>query len=118
MRSEHPLGKAIVARAVARQRFIQDPERFDYTPGLGITASVGGATVLVGNRALLIKSGVEVQTDVASNINAASEIFVARNGHLLGAIVVADTIRTEARHAMASLGQMNIRAAGGGLAGS
>ena len=109
LRSEHPLGKAIVARAVARQRFIEEPERFDYTPGLGITASVGGATVLVGNRALLIKSGVEVQTDLASNINAASEIFVARNGHLLGAIVVADTIRTEARHAIASLGRMNIR---------
>jgi Cd2+/Zn2+-exporting ATPase/Cu+-exporting ATPase len=109
LRSEHPLGKAIVARAVARQRFIQEPERFDYTPGLGITASIGGATVVVGNRALLTKSGVEVQKDLASNINAASEIFVARNGHLLGAIVVADTIRTEARHAIASLGRMNIR---------
>lgn len=109
LRSEHPLGKAIVARAVARQRFIQEPERFDYTPGLGITASIGGATVVVGNRALLTKSGVEVQKDLASNINAASEIFVARNGHLLGAIVVADTIRTEARHAIESLGRMNIR---------
>jgi Cu+-exporting ATPase len=105
LRSEHPLGKAIVAR----QRFIQEPDRFDYTPGLGITASVGGATVLVGNRALLTKSGVEVQKDLASNSNAASEVFVARNGHLLGAIVVADTIRTEARHAIASLRRMNIR---------
>jgi Cu+-exporting ATPase len=109
LRSEHPLGKAIVARAVARQRFIQEPDRFDYTPGLGITASVGGATVLVGNRALMSKSGVEVQKDPASNSNAASEVFVARNGRLLGAIVVADTIRTEARHAIASLGRMNIR---------
>jgi Cd2+/Zn2+-exporting ATPase/Cu+-exporting ATPase len=109
LRSEHPLGKAIVARAVARQRFIQEPDRFDYTPGLGITASVGGATVLVGNRALMSKSGVEVRKDPASNINAASEVFVARNGRLLGGIVVADTIRTEARHAIASLGRMNIR---------
>jgi Cu+-exporting ATPase len=109
LRSEHPLGKAIVARAVARQRFIQEPDRFDYTPGLGITASVAGATVLVGNRALLAKAGVEVQKGLASNSNAASEVFVARNGHLLGAIVVADTIRTEARHAIASLRRMNIR---------
>jgi Cd2+/Zn2+-exporting ATPase/Cu+-exporting ATPase len=109
LRSEHPLGKAIVARAVARQRFTQEPDRFDYTPGLGITASVGGATVLVGNRALLTKSGVEVQKDLASNSNGASEVFVARNGRLLGAITVADTIRTEARHAIASLRRMNIR---------
>ena len=42
MRSEHPLGKAIVARAIARQRSIREPDRFDYTPGLGITARVGG----------------------------------------------------------------------------
>ena len=60
MRSEHPLGKAIVACVVARQLSIREPERFDYTPGRGITAIVGGATVLVGNRALLTENGVKV----------------------------------------------------------
>jgi P-type Cu+ transporter len=109
MRSEHPLGKAIVAHAVARQRSIQEPERFAYTPGRGIRAVVEGADVLVGNRALLTESGVELPRDFASDVNAASEVFVARSGRFLGAIVIADSVRPEARRAIASLARMNIR---------
>jgi Cu+-exporting ATPase len=109
MRSEHPLGKAIVAHAIARRRSIKEPERFAYTPGRGITAMVEDASVLVGNRALLTEGGVELPKDFASNIDIASEVFVARCGQFLGSIVLADRIRTEARRAIASLGQMNIR---------
>jgi Cu+-exporting ATPase len=109
MRSEHPLGKAIVAHAVARQRAIQEPERFTYTPGRGITAVVGNENVLVGNRALLTEGGVEIPKDPSSNIDIASEVFVARSGRFLGSIVIADRIRTEAPRAIAALGQMNIR---------
>jgi Cd2+/Zn2+-exporting ATPase/Cu+-exporting ATPase len=110
MRSEHPLGKAIVALASARRRSIKEPERFEYTPGRGITATVGGENILVGNRALLSESGVEVPNDLDSDIATASEVFVARSGHFLGSIVIADRIRTEARRAIAALGHMNIRA--------
>src|SRR5580700_9763854 len=53
LRSEHPLGKAIVAYVQGLGRPIVEPERFDYTPGRGITALVDGATVLVGNAALM-----------------------------------------------------------------
>src|ERR1700730_6394115 len=41
MRSEHPLGKAIVDFARATNRSRREPERFDYVPGSGITAVVG-----------------------------------------------------------------------------
>jgi P-type E1-E2 ATPase len=50
-----------------------------------------------------------VSKDLSSDINAASEVFVARNGQFLGAIVIADTVRPEARRAVASLHRMNIR---------
>jgi Cu+-exporting ATPase len=110
MRSEHPLGKAIAALASGRRRPIKEPERFAYTPGRGITATVGGENILVGNRALLSESGVEVPNDLDSDIVAASEVFVAHAGHFLGSIVIADRIRTEARRAIAALGHMNIRA--------
>ncbi len=109
MRSEHPLGKAIVERALARRSSIREPDRFDYTPGLGVTARVGGAVVLAGNRALLTENGLEVPNDLEANLKAASEVFVARNGQLLGTIVIADTVRPEARRAVASLRRMNIR---------
>jgi Cd2+/Zn2+-exporting ATPase/Cu+-exporting ATPase len=109
MRSEHPLGKAIVARALARQGSIREPDQFDYTPGRGITASAAGTTVLAGNRALLTESEVVVPEDLPSNTNAASEVFVARNRRFLGTIIIADTIRPEARRAIAALHRMNIR---------
>src|SRR6202140_1954561 len=60
LRSEHPLGKAIVAYVRALGSTIREPERFSYTPGRGITALVDGATVLVGNRALMEDRGVAV----------------------------------------------------------
>src|ERR1700732_3515645 len=53
MRSEHPLGKAIIELASAKNRLLREPERFDYVPGRGITTVVDGVTILVGNRGLL-----------------------------------------------------------------
>jgi len=108
-RSEHPLGKAIVACAVARQLSIREPDRFDYTPGLGITARIGDTTVLAGNLALLAEHRMDMPKDLAPNVSAASEVFVARDGLFLGAIVIADKVRPEARRAVESLDRMNIR---------
>ena len=66
LRSEHPLGKAIVAYVRAQGRPIREPERFDYTPGRGITALVDGATVLVGNAALMQDGGVAVPSSLGT----------------------------------------------------
>ena len=51
IRSEHPLGKAIVAYALAAGLSVREPERFDYTPGRGISAMVHGSIILVGSHA-------------------------------------------------------------------
>lgn len=109
VRSEHPLGKAIVAHALGRQCSIREPETFDYAPGLGITARVGGSTILVGNRSLLRKKGVETPTPLAIGVDSASEVFVARDGQFLGTTMIADTVRPEARASIASLREMGIR---------
>ncbi|MGO9057868.1 MAG: heavy metal translocating P-type ATPase [Candidatus Binataceae bacterium] len=108
-RSEHPLGKAIVEYAVARRIRITEPERFDYTPGRGIRSVVAGASTLVGNRALMAENGVEMPADPASNVAAASEVFVVRDGQFLGTIAIADTIRPEAGRTIKSLDRMGIR---------
>jgi Cd2+/Zn2+-exporting ATPase/Cu+-exporting ATPase len=108
-RSEHPLGQAVVAYAKSRNRSFLEPERFDYTPGRGITAAVRGETILVGNKSLMSDRGVAVPTRLAAEFDAASEIYVARGGRLLGAIIVADTVRPEARQAIQVLKQMGMR---------
>jgi len=109
MRSEHPLGRAIVNFASAKHRALREPERFDYVPGRGITAVAGGVTILVGNRGLLLDHAIPVPLDFAASADTCSEVLVARNGRLLGAIVVTDTVRPEARRAIEALGRMSIR---------
>jgi heavy metal translocating P-type ATPase len=109
LRSEHPLGQAIVAHARGRGRGIVEPSRFDYTPGRGISAVAAGAAILVGNRALLREGGVAVPTDFVADEAAASEILVARDTKFLGAIVVADGVRPEAKGAIEALARMGMR---------
>jgi Cd2+/Zn2+-exporting ATPase/Cu+-exporting ATPase len=109
LRSEHPLGQAIVTYARARGCSMFEPERFDYTPGRGITAVVEGTMILVGNRALLTDHEVAVPASLTAGIEAASEIFVARDGRLLGAIAVADSVRPEAKRAVEVLARLGLR---------
>jgi len=109
MRSEHPLGKAIVNLALAKNRSLREPERFDYVPGRGITAVAGGVTILVGNRRLLSDHAIEIPRNLAASADTSSEVFVARNGRLLGAIAIADTARPEARRAIEAFDRMGIR---------
>jgi len=109
LRSEHPLGKAIVAYVRALGRPIREPERFDYTPGRGIMALVDGATVLVGNRALMQDRGVILPSSLSHDKEGASDVFVARDGEILGVIAVSDTVRPEAKEAIDALNQMGLR---------
>jgi P-type Cu+ transporter len=108
LRSEHPLGKTIVAYARARGRSFSEAERFDYTPGRGIEATVAGESVLVGNQALLKDHGIALSDELPAQSVPGSEIYVARGGQMLGAIVVADTVRQEARDAVAEMHRMGI----------
>ncbi|TAJ63410.1 MAG: cadmium-translocating P-type ATPase [Brevundimonas sp.] len=109
LRSEHPLGKAIVAYALNRGRTVTEPEHFAYTPGRGIVARVGSSVILVGNQAWMQDNAVSIPGTLSAGVQAASEVYVARNGCLLGAIAVADTVRPEARRAIEGLHGLGIR---------
>jgi heavy metal translocating P-type ATPase len=109
LRSEHPLSKAIVAYVRGQARSIREPERFDYTPGRGITALVDGVVILVGNAALMQDRGITVPSSLSHDHQAASDVFVARDGEILGLIAISDTVRHEAREAVDALNKMNMR---------
>jgi cation transport ATPase len=53
VRSEHPLGRAIVRCAREEGVPVEQPESFDMQPGRGVVARVNGHTVAVGNEALI-----------------------------------------------------------------
>ena len=109
VRSEHPLGKAIVAFARAQGRAITEPTTFSYTPGRGISANVAETIILVGNQVWMTDNGIKIPLASPQPNDTGSEIFVARDGHLLGSILVADTIRPEAKRAVEALHRMRIR---------
>ena len=109
MRSEHPLGKAIVAYAIEAGIAVSEPDQFDYTPGQGISASLNGSAILVGSRALMAAHAIELSAIAHPAADAGSEVLVARDGHFLGAIIIGDSVRPGAQRAIASFDRLGIR---------
>jgi Cd2+/Zn2+-exporting ATPase/Cu+-exporting ATPase len=108
LRSEHPLGKTIVAYASGQGVAAQEPEQFGYTPGRGIEATVAGTRFLVGNLALVRDAGLATPAGLDQHPEA-TEVYVAKGDALLGVIVIADIVRDEARAAIVAIQRMGIR---------
>ena len=83
-RSEHPLGKAIVAKAAEAGLTITAPEEFQYTPGAGISCSLDHLEILAGSRAFLQQKQIDL-IGHAARTDHSSEILVACNGEYVGA---------------------------------
>ena len=110
--SEHPLATAVVEAARKRSLVIDPPSHFEAVPGHGVQASVGGRTVLVGNRRLLDRNGVTVGLEhEAEKLRAEAKtvLYVAAAGRMLGLIAVADRIRPTAKSAVSALHDLDIR---------
>jgi len=109
VRSEHPLGRAIVAHARDAGSPIAEPQQFAAKPGRGVTASLDGSEVLAGSREFLVESGVDVDGVRPVEDRTASEVVVARDRRVLGSILIGDALRDEAVTAVAVLRSMGIR---------
>jgi len=108
--SEHPIAAAVVAEAVRRRLAMERAEAFEALPGKGVRATVGDASVLVGTAGLLRENGVAVPDGAEAALADAGRtpLLVARAGRFLGAVGVADTLRPEARAAVADLRSMGL----------
>jgi len=107
LRSEHPLGRAVVVEAERRGLAVPEANAFLYTVARGISADVEGRAVLVGNRKLLSDAGITVPARTEDHVG--SDIVVAADGRYVGRIIVADPLRPEASAAMAALHAMGVR---------
>jgi P-type Cu+ transporter len=110
--SEHPLGTAIIAGATERGIQLTDPGRFDSVTGKGITATVDGRAVLVGNRRLLVDAGVdpgplEESAQRLSEVGATA-MLVSVDGQAAGVIAVADIIKPDSVAAVAELRALGV----------
>src|SRR6202035_3144530 len=109
-KSEHPLAKAIIARAGELVIPVVEPDQFAYTPGKGVSADYRGEEIIVGSRTLLMERGVKRILPVNGHgIGGVSEAYVARGGQLLGTIRIADVLRPEAKSAVAAMRDMGLK---------
>ncbi len=109
LRSEHPLGKAVVASY--RQQNSQElsqPRQFQMIPGQGVSAAVEGHPVAAGNEALLTALGVPLspqacQTAEQWRKEGCTIIYLALDGELAGALALSDTLRPNAAETIAQI---------------
>ncbi|MCH7716775.1 MAG: heavy metal translocating P-type ATPase [Gemmatimonadetes bacterium] len=111
--SEHPLAAAIVTGAEQRNLTLSDVLDFESLTGKGVTGSVGGERVALGNQALMDDLGISLDEMAERADTARSEgqttMFVALDGALAGMIAVADPVKDTTAEAIRRLKQDGIR---------
>ena len=100
--SDHPVAKAVVARAKDTfVDFVPDAAAdFEAVAGKGIKCTINGKALICGSRRLLKESGIDAQ---ALPDSTGTEICTACDGALVGLIRVADVIKPEAREVVEKL---------------
>jgi len=111
-RSEHPLAKALVAHAEALKVVVPAASAIAAIRGKGLTGSVDGATIAVGNERMMHDLGIADADIVALKTRIARPgtiAFVASGNILAGAILFADQPRPEAASALRALAAEGVR---------
>ncbi len=108
LRSEHPLGRAVVRRAEADGVAFPEPEDFVMVPGRGVRVRIGGGEALAGSPQFMTESGIAVPDEVAGAAARHKEaggtvIFIAREGRVTGLVALSDTLRPDAGETVARL---------------
>ncbi|MEO9054801.1 MAG: heavy metal translocating P-type ATPase, partial [Steroidobacteraceae bacterium] len=111
--SEHPLAAAILASAAERKVSLWEVTDFKSITGKGVTGTIAGRRVAVGNAALLKDLGV-TSTGLETHAEAlrkegATAMFVAVDQKPAGVIAVADPIKATTQAAIDTLRKEGIR---------
>lgn len=105
--SEHPLARAVVTEAERRGVPVLRAEGFESVPGHGALAVVDGHRVIVGNRRMMERDGIDLgdlaarRTELAQGGRTA--VIVAVDGRAAGLVAMADAPRPTAAPAVAEL---------------
>ena len=104
--STHPIANSIVAAAKEREIQFEKPISLEEISGHGIVAEMPEGKVLCGNRKLMDKFGVTIGE--LKEAAYGSEVFMAVNGTFAGYMLISDTIKPDAKEAIASLKKLGL----------
>ena len=109
--SHHPLARAVVVAAQEAGLPLSLPEAVQAVSGKGVTGQVAGRRVMVGSPDFLAAQGTPLPADVLEPLLAAAltPVGVAADGKALGALGLADPLRSSSRAAVARLQGLGVR---------
>jgi Cu+-exporting ATPase len=111
--SQHPLGAAVVQAAKERNITLADVHDFDAPIGKGVTGSVDGHRLVIGNALILREANIELGSLGAEadqlRQEGATVIFVAIDGRAAGVVAIADPIKSTTPGAVAALKTAGVR---------
>src|SRR6266478_3736214 len=111
--SEHPLSAAIVEGAQARGLVPPGVTEFHARPGKGVTGTVGGRAVALGNRALLAELGIDAGAlgarAEALGADGQTVMLLAVDGRAAGLVGVADPVKPSTPGALRALREDGVR---------
>ncbi|MEO7398637.1 MAG: heavy metal translocating P-type ATPase [Ilumatobacteraceae bacterium] len=111
--SEHPVGQAVVTGARDRIGSVADATDFASVAGHGVRATVDGVVVHVGRRKLMNEVGLSLDAVLEEHAqrlegDGKTAIFAGWDGQVRGVLAVADTLKDEARAAVAELRSIGV----------
>jgi copper-transporting P-type ATPase V len=108
--SEHPVARAIVRAAAADGLQIPRAVEFRALPGLGVRAEVGASKVWVGRPATPSGTAGAQRPAILDEWEAAGRtaVVVGRDGVVVGAVALADTVKAESADAVGGLLRMGV----------
>ena len=110
--SEHPLAQAIVTEAERRGVAALRAESFESVPGHGALATVDGQRVVVGNRRLMDRDGIDLGELAARRAELAeggrTAVVVAVDGRAAGLVAMADAVRPTSAAAVEELRRLDV----------
>ena len=104
--STHPIAASIMAAAEQQGITICGPESVNETAGKGVEAILGGSTLLCGSRSLLMDAGIVLEEGQTGNYG--TEVLLAVNGDYAGCLVIADTVKEDAKPAVQAMKRQGI----------
>ena len=112
--SEHPIGRAVVEQAREDGLTLGGATDFAAQRGAGLTVTVDGHAVVVGNESLTGEAGAAMDADLSAAAGrlageGKTPVFVSVGGRMLGVIAVADGVKPGAAEAVASLRSLGVR---------